>query len=195
MLYWQVNYLGSFLSFTKEQIHEFSTHIENFINGNLRTSKQRLFTCTKNGGLGLTKLWDFLNFKKCGWTSLIKSYDEKWKIDFLNGSNGNITQARGSDFPNNRVLQAFAMALTSLRDSHVRQNQNYRDALIFNNNCLPLSHRPYTLIDANFFSEPQAKTITVRELLLNNTLITRDSLAILCGTLLTNDQYKKLKKR
>ena len=143
----------------------------------------------------MTKLWDFLNFKKCGWTSLIKSYDEKWKIDFLNGSNGNITQARGSDFPNNRVLQAFAMALTSLRDSHVRQNQNYRDALIFNNNCLPLSHRLYTLIDANFFSEPQAKTITVRELLLNNTLITRDSLAILCGTLLTNDQYKKLKKR
>ena len=137
---------------------------------------------------------DFLNFQKCGWTSLIKSYDEKWKIDFLNGIKSNITQARGSDFPNNRVLQAFAMALTSLRDSHMRQNQNYRDALIFNNNCLPLSHRPHTLIDATFFLELHAKSITVRELLINNSLITRDNLAILCRTMLTNDQYKKLKK-
>ena len=86
------------------------------------------------------------------------------------------------------------MALTSLRDSHMRQNQNYRDALIFNNNCLPLSHRPHSLIDTTFFSEPHAKTISVRELLINNSLITRDNLAILCGTMLTNDQYKKLKK-
>ena len=34
MLYSQVNYLGSFLPFTKEQINEFSTPIENFVNGN-----------------------------------------------------------------------------------------------------------------------------------------------------------------
>ena len=86
------------------------------------------------------------------------------------------------------------MALTSLRDSHMRQNQNYRDALIFNNNCLPLSHRPHPLIDTTFFPEPHAKTISVRELLINNSLITRDNLAIVCRTMLTNDQYKKLKK-
>ena len=119
---------------------------------------------------------------------------EKWKIDFLNGSSGNITQVRGSDFPNNKILHTFAMALTTLRDSHMKQNQNYKDALIFKNNCLPLSHRPFTLIDEIFFPEPQAKTITVRELFPNNSFITRDNLAILGGTLLTNDQYKKLKK-
>ena len=56
MLYSQVNYLGSFLPFTKEQIQEFSTTIENFVNGNLQISKQRLYTSIKNGGLGLTKL-------------------------------------------------------------------------------------------------------------------------------------------
>ena len=194
MLYSQVNYLGSFLPFTKEQINEFSIPIENFVNGNLRISKQRLYTSIKNGGLGLTKMGDFLNFQKCGWTSLIKSYDEKWKIDFLNGSKNNISQARGSDFPNNRILQAFAIALTSLRDSHMKQNQNYKDALIFNNNCLPLSHRPQTLIEENLFPEPQAKSITVRELLINNAFITKENLAILCGTMLTNDLYKKLKK-
>ena len=123
MLYSQFNYLGSFLPFTKEQIQEFSTTIENFVNGNLQISKQRLYTSIKNGGLGLTKMWDFLNYQKCGWTSLIKSYDEKWKIDFLNGSKGIITQVRGSDFPNNKILHAFAIALTTLRDSHMKKNQ------------------------------------------------------------------------
>ena len=63
MLYSQVNYLGSFLPFTKEQIEEFSIPIENFVNGNLRISKQRLYTGTENGGLGLTKMGDFLNFQ------------------------------------------------------------------------------------------------------------------------------------
>ena len=76
----------------------------------------------------------------------------------------------------------------------MKQNQNYKDALIFNNNCLPLSHRPQTLIEENLFPEPQAKSITVRELLINNTFITKENLAILCGTMLTNDLYKKLKK-
>ena len=74
------------------------------------------------------------------------------------------------------------------------KNQNYKDVLIFNNNCLPLSYRPYTLIDKAFFPEPQAKTVSVRKLFPDNILITRDSLAILCGTMITNDQYKKLKK-
>ena len=194
MLYSQVNYLGSFLPFTKEQIQEFSTPIENFVNGNLRISKQRLYTSIKNGGLGLTKMGDFLNYQKCGWTFLIKSYDEKWKIEFFNGSKGNITQARGSDFPNNKILHTFATALTTLCDSHLKKNQNYKDVLIFNNNCLPLSYRPYTLIDKAFFPEPQAKTVSVRKLFPDNILITRDSLAILCGTMITNDQYKKLKK-
>ena len=68
MLYSQVNYLGSFLPFTKEQIQEFSNPIENFVNGNLWISKRILYTSKKIG--------------------------EKWKIDFLNGSNGNITQVR-----------------------------------------------------------------------------------------------------
>ena len=50
MLYSQVNYLGSFLPFTKEQIQEFSNPIENFINGNLWISKRILYTSIKNGG-------------------------------------------------------------------------------------------------------------------------------------------------
>ena len=74
------------------------------------------------------------------------------------------------------------------------KNQNYKDVLIFNNNCLPLSYRPYTLIDEAFFPEPQARTVSVRELFTDNILITRDSLAILCGTVITNDQFKNLKK-
>ena len=85
---------------------------------------------------------------------------EKWKIDFLNGSSGNITQVRGSDFPNNKILHTFAMALTTLRDSHMKQIQNYKDALIFNNNCFPLFNRPYTLIDKIFFSGTAGKNST-----------------------------------
>ena len=72
MLYSQTNYLGSFLPFDTEQLKKFSFPIEKFVDGNLRISKERIFTEVKNGGLGLTKIVDFLNCQKCGWLSLLK---------------------------------------------------------------------------------------------------------------------------
>ena len=78
MLYSQVNYLGSFLPFNTEHCHRFLKPIEKFVNGNLRISSQRVFTEIKNGGLGLTKMSDFLNCQKCEWIPLVKNANEKW---------------------------------------------------------------------------------------------------------------------
>ena len=44
MLYSQLNYLGSFLPFTQEQILLFSDPIENYVRGNLNISKNRIYT-------------------------------------------------------------------------------------------------------------------------------------------------------
>ena len=64
MLDSQLNYLGSFLPFTQEQILLFSDPIENYVRGNLNISKNRIYTEIKNGGLGLCNIKDFLDSQK-----------------------------------------------------------------------------------------------------------------------------------
>ena len=85
MLYSQLNYLGSFLPFMLEQILD---PIENYVRGNLNISKKRIYTEIKNGGLGLYNITDFLESQKCGWLTLAKNNNEKWKGILLTKCSG-----------------------------------------------------------------------------------------------------------
>ena len=98
MLYLQLNYLGGFLPFTPEQILLFSEQIETFVRGNLNISKNRIYTEVKNGGLGLCNIRDFLDTQKCGWLTLAKNNNEKWKEILLTKCLGNIHRAIIDDF-------------------------------------------------------------------------------------------------
>ena len=66
MLYSQVNYLGSILDLNDTHTDRISKPIEQFVSGNLRIGKSRIFTSTENGGLRLTEIKTFLTYQKCG---------------------------------------------------------------------------------------------------------------------------------
>ena len=191
MRYSQVNYFGSFLPFNTEHCHWFSKPIEKFVNGNLRISSQRVFTEIKNGGLGLTRMSDFLNCQKCGWIPLLKNANEKWKIDFLLGCGGAAGSARESHFPSNPILKSFARGIEFFRDIHFGKNQNFWEACIYENKFTPISIRPFRLIDRHFWDCDFIKSVKVKQLFNNDTFVNREALQILCDT---EENFKLLKK-
>ena len=194
MMYSQANYLGSFLPFNTEHCHRFSKPIEKFVNGNLRISSQRVFTEIKNGGLGLTRMSDFLNCQKCGWIPLLKNANEKWKIDFLLGCAGPAGSARESHFPSNPILKSFARGIEFFRDIHFGKNQNFWEACIYENKFTPISIRPFRLIDRHFWDCDFIKSVKVKQLFNNDTFVNREALQILCDSIISEENFKLLKK-
>ena len=114
MLYSQLNYTGSFLPFSSEQIGTFSKIIEQFVRGNLKIAKDRIFLDKKLGGLGLVPLKNFLNCQKCGWFKLILKLDDHWKQIIFYNSYGNIFNARKCWYPDNIILSSFCKSLEIL---------------------------------------------------------------------------------
>ena len=62
LVYSQLNYLGSFLPFTCEQLKKMAEPIENFISGNLNIAKARIYAKIENGGLGLVEICNTRDF-------------------------------------------------------------------------------------------------------------------------------------
>ena len=94
MLYSQVNYLGSVLDLNDSHTDRISKPIEQFVSGNLRIAKNRIFTSMVNGGLGLTDIKTFLACQKCGWIKLVFKLDENWKQLIFLKSCGDIGNLR-----------------------------------------------------------------------------------------------------
>ena len=132
MLYSQLNYLVSFLPFTPEQILLFSDPIENYVRGNLNISKNRIYTEIKNGGLGLCNINDFLDSQKCGWLTLVKNNNEKWKGILHTKCSGDIHSAISDDFQNTIIIRELTKALERLRERHIKINSTVTS-------CLPQS--------------------------------------------------------
>ena len=155
MLYSQVNYLGSILNLSDTHTDRLSRPIEQFVSGNLRLAKSRIFTSKENGGLGLTDLRIFLASQKCGWIKLALKLDENWKQLLYLKSGGDIGNLREKWVQNNPILKGFGKALDFLRRTYSMECENFRKANIFDTPIFPLTRRPLRTIDENFLEEPQ----------------------------------------
>jgi hypothetical protein len=87
-LYSQVNYLGCFLKIPNNYIQIMEEIILNFVTGNLKIAKKRIYLKPEEGGLGLFHLKEFLEAQHCQWVKRSKVIDEIWKQKlFLNMTN------------------------------------------------------------------------------------------------------------
>jgi hypothetical protein len=81
MLYSQLNYLGCFLPFPKEDMANWEKMIFNYVAGNLKIGQQRVFSPVDTGGLGLFRIEDFLDAQKIRWTLYCENIiDADWKL-------------------------------------------------------------------------------------------------------------------
>ena len=109
LVYSQLNYLGSFLPFTGEQLKKMAEPIENFISGNLNIAKARIYAKIENGGLGLVEIKNFLNYQKCGWIKLSLDLDSNWKRILFCCRGGNILNIKSKTVSDCPILKGLAV--------------------------------------------------------------------------------------
>ena len=141
LVYSQLNYLGSFLPFTGEQLKKMAEPIENFISGNLNIAKARIYAKIENGGLGLVEIKNFLNYQKCGWIKLSLDLDSNWKRILFCRRGGNILNIKSKTVSDCPILKGLALTQEILSSVHFKINNNFRESYIFENPHIKISSR------------------------------------------------------
>ena len=165
MLLSQVNYTGSFLPYSKEQVTLFEKLVANFVLGNEKIAYARVFTKTSNGGLGMPGMSTFLNYQKCSWFKLALALDEHWKRSLYYGSNGNILNSRAKWFGEGTVLHGLCLALEELWHAH----EKFCTAIIFKNKNFCAVRRPVKyLLYKQFGTDPTQRNARIEKLQVSN---------------------------
>ena len=169
MLYSQVNYLGSFIPFSRAQTSGFENLIAKFVQGKEKIAYSRIFTPICNGGLGLISMHTFLNYQKCSWFKLALSCDEHWKRCLYYNSNGKILNARARWFSEGSILHGLVSALEELQLAHTVINENFRTAPIFESKQFCATRRPLRKLSYEHFgTDPANRNAVVEHLKVNN---------------------------
>jgi hypothetical protein len=80
MMYSQLNYNGCFLPPCVHTLQSIENKIIKFVLGKSGFSRERVFKSTKEGGLGIFPIKEFLGAQQCTWILRSRSMDEMWKI-------------------------------------------------------------------------------------------------------------------
>ena len=152
-LYSQINYLGSFLTFTARETQRLSLAIEDFVKGNLNILLKRFLLTPAEGGLGLFNLNNFLDAQRCSWVKRAQNLDDIWKRTLYAACYGSILNIRASkinkdDYP---ILHGIVNSYEKFYANHTKWNENYKIALIFDNPALTLNLRTLEVADEEYF--------------------------------------------
>jgi hypothetical protein len=146
--------MGCIIQIPEDLLDTIEQEIYKFASGNLRISKQRVFTGTEMGGLGLFNVRNFLDAQICSWVKRCGTVDQVWKARLLAAGTGNLYQVHcafglGDLFP---VLNNISRAHGNFVEKFTRSNKNYASAYLLNNKALTKgirSREPLTLNDLN----------------------------------------------
>ena len=204
-LYSQINYLGCFLEVPNVYMSRIRTLIENFVLGNLRVSKKRLYARPEDGGLGLFDFEDFLDSQRCQWIKRARTGNELWKRKLRSGCMGDLSSAKSKFFKveSEPVLFGIVKSFERFSDSYTKYKENFWLSTIFENRALPISFRlnnplseeeldPHTY--ANFGRQIKSLTISDFYPPLRTRMKTRVQVRNDSGILFTPEDFEKLKK-
>jgi exonuclease III len=155
MFYSQLNYAGSIIPITGNEITEMENIIYNFASGNLRISKERVFLPVSQGGLGLFNVKQFLDAQLCSWVRRARIVDQDWKARIIGTGTGNIYRVsdmsvEGNQYPiTHNICRAFA----SFREKFTTVDNNYKTAFIVNNSALTTGLRSKNIITEAVITE------------------------------------------
>jgi hypothetical protein len=125
MLYSQLNYMGCIIQIPEDLLDIIEHEIYKFASSNLRISKQRVFTGTEMGGLGLFNVRNFLDAQICSWVKRCGTVDQDWKARLLVAGTGNLYQVHcalglGDLFP---VLNNISRAYGNFVEKFTKNKQ------------------------------------------------------------------------
>jgi exonuclease III len=132
----QLSFHGSVLRPSYETLTKIQNLMNNYVTGNLKIAKNRLYREPVEGGLGLINLDFFLTGLHVSWIKKCHlSSRDNWRIDIRSYSSGNCL----TFFSNNAAVQRRPVLFNIAKDfenfSNVfyRKNENYKEAFILNN--------------------------------------------------------------
>jgi hypothetical protein len=151
----QVGYTGSIANPSNETICEIQNIMNKFVLGNMRVSKDRLYTDPDHGGLGLINIKSFLSGLKAAWVPLAaKSTRDNWRVDLHSLSGGNCYTVN-PDYVNsdmNPILKNIATEYEKFSKKFFSMNDNYMEMFIFRNKDIKMGRLNVTILDENFFA-------------------------------------------
>jgi exonuclease III len=150
----QVAYIGSIASPSDGLLNSIQDLMDNFVLGNTRVSKERLYADPEQGGLGLINLKNFLVGLQAAWVKRAYiSTRDNWRVDLHSISYGNCYTAnfRKIDRIRNPVLHEVVKSFNIFTDTFFKLNDNYKEMFIFRNNSLKRGRDSTLTLDENFF--------------------------------------------
>ena len=126
-LYSQINYLGCFLPLNHKYSTDISNLIEDYVRGNLKISKQRMYETPENGGIGLFNLKNFLASQTCAWIKRSVVPNDLWKKELFRFSYGSVFNIRKSTIDRrlNPILYNIVDSYEQFLFSFTSKNENF----------------------------------------------------------------------
>jgi hypothetical protein len=203
MLYSQINYLGCFLDFSDKTLGDWENMIYDFVVGNLKTGKNKVFTPVSNGGLGLFRLNSFLGSQKIRWVvHASRSLDSFWKML--------VSKATIMDFHRYDVdyvnfmppiVRGIIGNFIMFKKKFFEYKNNYRKATIFGEPLLTVGIRSrdfFQLSDLDLILDLDVRKklteIKVWEMMEGNIVKNKPAIEQFCNGPVQTQVYNKLKK-
>jgi exonuclease III len=169
MFYSQLNYMGCILPVSAENICAIEDIIHEFVNGNLRTAKERTFKPVNLGGLGLFNVQNFLDAQTCSWIRRAKTIDQDWKARLISTGNGNIYNISCENIEGNRfpILHNIARAYDNFKAKFTTCGNNYKMSYLLNNLSLTVGVRTKSCLTGTDISVEAGQNLNLKKNLLN----------------------------
>jgi hypothetical protein len=153
-MYSQLNYMGCVIPVPNEVLIKIEDAIHNFVSGNLRIAKSRVFLRTEAGGLGLFNVQNFLDSQTCSWVRRCRKADQDWKVRLLSAGTGNIYRINPDVWEEGQypVLKNIAAVFAKFTGNFTKTNTNYKKAYLLNNTALTIGTRSKVSLTINDFN-------------------------------------------
>jgi len=150
-----LSHIGCILMPSDQQLDDMQKISDNFCMGKLNVSKEKRYKNAENGGLGLINFKEFLTAQHTIWFKrAAASTRDNWRIDLWDMGHGNPYTVDFASIDKNEhpILHGLTHSFFKFVEAYTAINDNYKDALIFNNPCFKRSNDDQGILDFKFFN-------------------------------------------
>jgi exonuclease III len=151
----QISFPGSICSPPVPVLNRIQSLIDNYVIGNLKVAKDRLYRPASEGGLGLINVKSFISGIQSSWVKRAHlSSRDNWRVDLRSLCYGNC-YTLGPNLVNlghNPIFRDIADSFSNFITSFYKKDGNFKDSYVFNNPLIRRGLGDNRLLDFNFFS-------------------------------------------
>ena len=152
----QISYTGCIISPTRGQFSTLKDIVYGFIKGSLNISKERITLPTKEGGLGMIDLEDFIIAQQTTWVKLAYlSGRDNWRYDINRMSSGNCLSGSTDNIDSLRhpVIFGIFKSFVHFREIFNSTNDNLFNSFVINNPLVRHSREDHRKLTLCFFNQ------------------------------------------